>query len=74
MMIEVFVTNVAKKKDSVFLRKELLSIFPDSEISFDLEDCDRILRIKPLSLLPVVCEDVISCLDANGFECKLLTD
>lgn len=73
-MVEIFVTNVAKKKDSVFLRNELLRIFPDAEINFDLEDCDRILRINPLSQLPVSCEEVISCLDANGFECKLLTD
>jgi hypothetical protein len=73
-MVEIFVTNVAKKKDSVFLRNELLRIFPDSEISFDLEDCDRILRIKTLSLLPVACGEVISCLNAHGFECNLLTD
>ena len=73
-MVEVFVTNVAKKKDSVFLRKELLKIFPDSEINFDLEDCDRILRIESLNYVPVASEDVIFCVNSNGFECKILTD
>ena len=73
-MIEIFVTNVAKKKDSIFLRNELLKIFPNSEINFDLEDCDRILRIESLNRIPVASEEVISCLDNNGFECKILTD
>jgi hypothetical protein len=74
MTVEIFITNVAKKEDSDFLIHELLKIFPDSEISFDLEDCDRILRIKSLSHEPVACGDVIFCLDSNGFACNLLTD
>ncbi len=74
MMIEVFVTNVAKKEDSFFLRDELLKLLPDTEINFDLEDCDRILRIESLNRLPVAPEGVISCLSNNGFECKVLTD
>ncbi len=73
-MIEVFVTNVAKKENSVFLKYELLKIFPYSEINFDLEDCDRILRIESLNNIQVAPEDVISCLGSNGFECKILMD
>lgn len=73
-MIEVFVTNVAKKEDSVFLIHELGKIFPDSEINFDLEDCDRILRIKRLSPMPVAPGDVIACLGHHGFQCQVLTD
>lgn len=73
-MVEVFVTNVAKKEDSVFLIHELEKILPHSEINFDLEDCDRILRIKGLSPLPVAPGDVIACLGHHGFQCQTLTD
>lgn len=74
MTVEIFATNVTKKKDSVFLRDELLKILPHSEINFDLEDCDRILRIASPDHLPVTPEDVASCLDTNGFRCKILID
>lgn len=74
MMIEVFVTHVAKKEDSLFLRGELLKMLPDTEINFDLEDCDRILRIESLNRMPVAPGGVISCLISNGFECSVLTD
>ena len=72
-MIEVYVTNVTKKKDSVFLKRELLTLLPTANIHFDLQDCDRILRIENLTseLLP---ELVIACLERNGFKCELLTD
>ncbi len=72
-MIEAFITNVEKKKDSVFLKNELLKIFKNSEINFDLEDCDKILRIESFNHT-VSSEDVISCIENNGFECKVLTD
>lgn len=45
-MVEVFRTNV----DNTLLANEIVvemrKIIPDSRISFDLEDCDRILRIE----------------------------
>lgn len=72
-MVEVYVTNVTKKKDSVFLKGELLTLLPTANIHFDLQDCDRILRIESLTseLLP---ELVISCLQSKGFKCERLTD
>jgi len=42
---------------------------PAAEINFDLEDCDRILRIKGDFFC---CSDVIQTLTNNGFECCLL--
>jgi hypothetical protein len=73
-MVEVFVTNVTKKKDSAFLTKELLKRFPHSEINFDLEDSDRILRIEPIGQMPVACQAVILYLNSLGFRCDLLND
>ncbi len=74
MTITIFITNVVKKRDSNFLVKELRRIIPNAKINFDLDDCDRILRIESLTQHIETTEDVISCLHSNGFNCKLLTD
>jgi hypothetical protein len=70
-MIFVFKTNVsdvsAIKALQPFLDKYLL----DSKWNFDLEDCDKILRIdsqRPISATAV------KVLHDNGFECEELPD
>ncbi len=73
-MIEIFATNVAKAEDSLRLKNDLLQQFPGSKISFDLEDCDRILRIESFNAASIVTDQVISCLQQNGFECKIFID
>ena len=45
-MIEIFKTNVQKKSDSNYIISITKQQFPDCKINFDLEDCDRILRIE----------------------------
>ncbi|WP_169514451.1 hypothetical protein [Gelidibacter mesophilus] len=45
-MIEVFKTNITDKTRAKSVRKEFLVRLPKSYINFDLEDCDRILRIE----------------------------
>ena len=44
--VEVFRTNIADLKDADRLKKELSVLYPSSKVNFDLEDCDRILRIE----------------------------
>lgn len=73
MAIEVFITNVTKKKDAVFLKKELTLKLPQTKINFDLDDVDKILRLEKANLTQAVTESVISCLNNYGFECKILT-
>ncbi|MFA6149808.1 MAG: hypothetical protein WC716_00720 [Chitinophagaceae bacterium] len=73
-MIEIFATNVASAEDSLWLKSELLQQFPDSKISFDLEDCDRILRIERFNAAHIATDEVIRCLQQNGFECKIFID
>lgn len=45
-MIEVFKTNISRKRAATNVLKELESIFPNDKISLDLEDCDKILRVE----------------------------
>lgn len=68
-MIEVFKTNVQGVYQAEKLLELLLLYFPDSCISFDLDDCDRVLRIKGENFTSV---KVIKLLEENGVECVVL--
>lgn len=68
-MIEIFKTNVENEDQAKSLFALLYVQIPAAEINFDLEDCDRILRIKGAFFC---CRDVIQTLTSNGFECCLL--
>ncbi len=45
-MVEVFKTTVQEADEAHVIIQRLLEHFPDYLINFDLEDCDKILRIK----------------------------
>ena len=45
-MIEVFKTNVNTRKKADLLLEQIHSRFAAYQANFDLDDCDRILRIK----------------------------
>lgn len=68
-MVEVFKTNVSDEDTATSLVAELLSLYPEAQINFDLEDCDRILRICCNELIP---EKVSSYLTGRGFFCAVL--
>lgn len=44
--VEVFKTNVHQQEDAAKVIRHLLAYFPHYFINFDLEDCDRILRVE----------------------------
>ncbi|MCC8426147.1 hypothetical protein [Mucilaginibacter sp. UR6-11] len=69
MIVEVFKTNVDEIKIAEKLVKQLLGYFPDSLINFDLEDCDKILRVEAATIVP---EQIIAILKSNGYSCKVL--
>ena len=68
-MVEVFKTNVRKTRESKQLVRRLLEQFPESRINFDLEDCDKILRIEAPH---VEVEKTIGFMKEEGFECVVL--
>nr|WP_294790145.1 hypothetical protein [uncultured Mucilaginibacter sp.] len=69
MIVEVFKTNVAEVELSELLIQQLEDQFPDSLINFDMEDCDKILRVEASIVAP---EKIIQILNSNGYSCEVL--
>jgi hypothetical protein len=68
-MIEVFKTNVRRKRHAKYLIQQIGQRYPSAFSSFDLEDCDRVLRVKADIFSPLY---IIQMLADNGFECQVL--
>lgn len=68
-MVEVFKTNVKDKSAADEIKNELLQIYPSGIIDFDLEDCDKILRVES-DLFVVKC--ITDVLLQRGFICEVL--
>jgi len=68
-MVEVFKTNVQYEKQALALEAALLRRLPHFTISFDLDDCDKILRVKGQDILP---NKIIEVLRINGYQCQVL--
>ncbi len=69
-MVEVFKTNIPEESISKDISKFLLKYFPKSKISFDLQDCDKILRIEAQK---IEADTIISLVSNQGFMCEILT-
>jgi len=67
-MVEVFKTNVQERKAPILLAA-LSNAFPGCRINFDLEDCDRVLRIEGTDFCN---EAIISMLNAHNCICEIL--
>jgi len=68
-MIEVFKTNVQEEWQCKIIIDKLLEHFPNSSITFDLEDCDKILRIHSPSISNT---KIIDVLNFHGYTCEVL--
>jgi hypothetical protein len=68
-MIEVFKTSVSNSIDAEEAINVLKKIFPASNINFDLNDCDNILRIEGHDF---VAGDVIKTLQLLQHDCEIL--
>lgn len=68
-MVEVFKTNVNEEIIADVILKILVLSLPESYINFDLEDCDRILRIENCKIHT---SEVIQILKQYGYERLLL--
>jgi hypothetical protein len=72
-MIEVFKTNVTQRRDAYRLIESIHRVFRGYKANFDLQDCDRILRIVAGSG-HVDAGAVIRLLSRQGFEATVLED
>jgi hypothetical protein len=70
-MVEVFKTNIDNRELATQLRKELLELFPGTRINFDLQDCDRILRIESAECIAMEIEEALL---SKGYWCEVLAD
>ena len=68
-MIEVFKTNVQEFSEAQKLVALLRKHFPNSKINFDLDDCDKVLRVEGNNLR---IEKVMTLVMEKGFLCKVL--
>ena len=68
-MVEVFKTNVQQHEQADQLASVLRDRLDFCKINFDLEDCDKILRVegKQISV-----EAIIEILSTHGLKCEVL--
>ena len=72
-MIEVFKTNVEDRHHAIMLIDQIRNTYIDYNANFDLEDCDKILRVKCASGCVEACL-VIDLLKQLGFHAEILED
>ncbi|MBX7124766.1 MAG: hypothetical protein K1X47_03670 [Cyclobacteriaceae bacterium] len=70
-MVEVFRTNVENHEQAALLRIALIQKHPAWSVHFDLEDCDKVLRIQATDPC-IPSEEVEDTLQRQGFQCELL--
>jgi hypothetical protein len=72
-MIEVFKTNLNDTTHANDVLHKIHVTFPEYQANFDLEDCDRILRVRNLSG-DVDSYFVICMLNRLGWNAEILSD
>ncbi len=72
-MVEVFKTNVDSQQEAAGLVQRLLEIFPDYKINFDIEDCDRILRVQSHDD-DMPADQIMDTVHKAGFACSILEE
>jgi hypothetical protein len=68
-MVEVFKTNVQRKGGAKMLFLKLVQLFPEHKINFDLNDCDKILRVQGKNISS---EKIIQLLIKEKYQCIVL--
>jgi hypothetical protein len=72
-MVEVFKTNVKERMHANMLIEQIHKVFTGYKANFDLDDCDRILRVKS-TMGPVDSCRLIHLLQELGFKAEILPD
>lgn len=72
-MIEVFRTNVKTRKDAQQVLQKLAGHFPNYQFNFDLQDCDKILRVISLGG-KLDASGIVEICTQQHFRCERLED
>jgi hypothetical protein len=70
-MVEVFKTDVKDPDQANMLIDQIHKNFIDYKVNFDLEDCDKILRVKSEKDL-IQSSPLIDLLNSFGFKAEVL--
>jgi hypothetical protein len=73
IMVEVFKTNVADRRQAGILLREIRKRFSDYAANFDLQDCDRVLRVKCVGGC-IHSSAIIKLVGMYGFNAEVLSD
>jgi hypothetical protein len=68
-MVEVFKTNMKKKSQAEKILRVLQNKFFHLKINFDLEDCDKILRVEGKN---IQVKEIIRILKSKKCQCEIL--
>ena len=68
-MVEIFKTNVTGLDEAATIVSLLQLQLPYCKVNFDLQDCDKILRVKGENICITT---IIELLQSCGFSCSLL--
>ena len=71
-MIEVFRTDVQEAEHALILVTEITRQFSHYEVNFDLEDCDRILRVKSIGVVDA--SALVELVRGFGYSAEVLPD
>lgn len=73
MMVEVFKTNVNRRRQARTLLDAIHKAFGNHKANFDLDDCDRILRVQ-CDNGTLCSKSLINFLDELGCRAEVLND
>lgn len=69
LTVEVFKTDVQEDDQARALVTLLSQLLPDCYINFDLDDCDKILRVEGER---IIADEIEKLVTENGFNCECL--
>ena len=70
-MIEIFKTDIQDLAEASLVGLLLKSSYNIKKISFDLQDCDRILKVESAQINP---SQIVEKLTGLGIQCAILPD
>ena len=73
LMVEVFKTDVNRQDQANMLIDQIHKSFNDYKANFDLEDCDKILRVRSETGI-IQPYPLIHLLNSFGFNAEVLTE
>lgn len=68
-MIEIFKTNVELEEQCHAIISTLINTFSSIKVNFDLEDCDKILRVEGHDFS---IDRIIETVQVLGYRCEVL--